>query len=64
VIQEMGDRGNVKYVKALAPLAGMFGFAGSIRSLSQGRATPSPMEFHSYKEVPQLIAKGIIEGNS
>ena len=62
VIQEMGNRGNVKFVKALAPLAEMFGFASAIRSLSQGRATPSPMEFHSYKEVPTNIAKGIIEG--
>ena len=62
VIQEMGNRGNVKFVKALTPLAEMFGFASAIRSLSQGRATPSPMEFHSYKEVPSNIAKGIIEG--
>lgn len=62
VIQEMGNRGNVKFVKALAPLMEMFGFASAIRSLSQGRAVPSPMEFHSYKEVPANIAKGIIEG--
>src|SRR3990167_4346094 len=62
VIQEMGNRGNVKYFKALAPLAEMFGFASAIRSLSQGRAVPSPMEFNSYKEVPTNIAKGIIEG--
>jgi elongation factor G len=62
VIQEMGNRGNVKYVKALAPLMEMFGFAGAIRSLSQGRAVPSPMEFHSYKEVPSNIARSIIEG--
>jgi len=62
VIQEMGNRGNVKYVKALAPLMEMFGFASAIRSLSQGRAVPSPMEFHSYKEVPTNISKAIIEG--
>ena len=54
--------GNVKYVKALAPLMEMFGFAGAIRSLSQGRATPSPMEFHSYKELPSNIARSVIEG--
>ncbi len=64
VIQEMGNRGNVKYVKALAPLSEMFGFASAIRSLSQGRATPSPMEFHSYKEVPTNIAKAVVEGNA
>jgi len=62
VIQEMGNRGNVKYIKALAPLMEMFGLAGAIRSLSQGRAIPSPMEFHSYREIPINIAKGIIEG--
>ncbi|MBI1978019.1 MAG: elongation factor G [Candidatus Omnitrophica bacterium] len=64
VIQEMGNRGNVKFVKALAPLMEMFGFASAIRSLSQGRATPSPMEFHSYREIPMNIAKAIIEGSS
>ncbi|MBI4358425.1 MAG: elongation factor G [Candidatus Omnitrophica bacterium] len=64
VIQEMGNRGNVKYVKALAPLMEMFGFASAIRSLSQGRAVPSPMEFHSYKEIPVNIAKAIVEGGS
>jgi elongation factor G len=64
VIQEMGDRGNVKFVRALAPLMEMFGFASAIRSLSQGRAVPSPMEFHSYKEVPVSIAKGVIEGSA
>ena len=63
VIQEMGNRGNVKYVKALAPLSEMFGFASAIRSLSQGRAIPSPMEFHSYKEVPANIARSLVESN-
>ncbi|OGW87000.1 MAG: translation elongation factor G [Omnitrophica bacterium RIFCSPLOWO2_01_FULL_45_10b] len=62
VIQEMGNRGNVKFVKALVPLMDMFGFASAIRSLSQGRAVPSPMEFHSYKEIPGNIARAIIEG--
>ncbi len=62
IILEMGDRGNVKVVKALAPLADMFGFANAVRSLSQGRAVPSPMEFHSYKEVPGNISRAIVEG--
>jgi elongation factor G len=62
VIQEMGNRGAVKFVSALAPLAEMFGFANAVRSISQGRAVPSPMEFHSYKEVPSNIAKAIVEG--
>ena len=62
VIQEMGNRGNVKFVKALVPLMDMFGFASAIRSLSQGRAVPSPMEFHNYKEIPANIARALIEG--
>jgi elongation factor G len=62
VIQEMGNRGAVKFVSALAPLSEMFGFANAVRSLSQGRAVPSPMEFHSYREVPSGIAKAIVEG--
>jgi len=62
VIQETGNRSNVKFVKALAPLMEMFGFASAIRSLSQGRAVPSPMEFHGYKEMPTNIAKAIVEG--
>jgi elongation factor G len=62
IIQEMGNRGVIKFVHAIAPLAEMFGFANAVRSLSQGRAVPSPMEFHSYKEVPTNIARAIVEG--
>ena len=59
-IQEMGDRGNVKTVRAIVPLAEMFGYATSLRSMTQGRASYS-MEFHSYQEVPPNVAKTIIE---
>ena len=59
-IQEMGDRGNVKTVKATVPLAEMFGYATSLRSLTQGRASYS-MEFHEYMEVPNNVAKEITE---
>ncbi|MBU1126242.1 MAG: elongation factor G [Patescibacteria group bacterium] len=59
-IQEMGDRGNVKTVRALVPLAEMFGYATSLRSLTQGRASYS-MEFHEYQEVPRNVAEEIIE---
>lgn len=59
-IQEMGDRGNVKTVRATVPLAEMFGYATSLRSLTQGRASYS-MEFSDYKEVPSNVAKEIIE---
>ena len=59
-IQEMGDRGNVKTVKAIVPLAEMFGYATSLRSLTQGRASYS-MEFREYMEVPSNVAKEIKE---
>ncbi len=59
-IQEMGERGNVKTVAALVPLAEMFGYATELRSMTQGRASYS-MEFHEYQEVPGNVAKEIVE---
>lgn len=59
-IQEMGDRGNIKFVKALVPLAEMFGYSTSLRSMTQGRASYS-MEFGQYMEVPNNVAKEIAE---
>ena len=58
IIQEMGNKGHLKTVKGLVPLAEMFGYATATRSLSQGRATYS-MEPHSYQEVPRQIAEKI-----
>jgi len=62
-IQEMTDRGNAKVVRAIVPLAEMFGYATSLRSMTQGRASYS-MEFEHYAEVPAHIASKIIEGSS
>ncbi|MBT4857025.1 elongation factor G [Candidatus Uhrbacteria bacterium] len=59
-VQEMGDRGDVKTVAAIVPLAEMFGYATNLRSITQGRASYS-MEFHEYKEVPGNVAKEIKE---
>ncbi|MBI4115938.1 MAG: elongation factor G, partial [Candidatus Omnitrophica bacterium] len=59
IIQEVGTRSNLKSVRGLVPLAEMFGYATSVRSLSQGRATFT-MEPHSYSEVPKQIAEKII----
>ncbi len=61
VIQELGNRGHLKAIKGLVPLAEMFGYATAIRSLSQGRATYS-MEPNSYQEVPRQIAEKVISG--
>ncbi|OHA03312.1 MAG: translation elongation factor G [Candidatus Sungbacteria bacterium RIFCSPLOWO2_01_FULL_51_34] len=61
-IEEMSDRGlGIKTIKAKVPLSEMFGYATTIRSISQGRASYS-MEFSHYEEVPGNIAKEIIEG--
>ncbi len=59
-IQEMGDRGTVKTVRAVVPLAEMFGYATNVRSMSQGRASYS-MEFADYQEVPRNVAEAIIK---
>lgn len=59
-IQQMGDRIGVKVIDAFVPLAEMFGYATSLRSLTQGRASYS-MEFDHYEPVPTNVAKEIIE---
>lgn len=51
--------GGVQIVKALVPLAEMFGYVTSLRSMSQGRATPNVTPSH-YEEVPQNVATEII----
>ncbi len=58
-VEGMEQRGNSHIVKAQVPLSDMFGYATDLRSRTQGRATYS-MQFHSYNEVPESIAKEII----
>lgn len=57
-IQQMGDRSQVKVVDAMVPLSEMFGYATSLRSMTQGRAS-YVMEFDHYEEVPGNIAEEI-----
>jgi len=59
-IMNMDAKGNQKIIHAEAPLAEMFGYAASFRSLSSGRATCS-MEFARYSQVPAEIANKVIE---
>jgi len=59
-IEEMSDRSNVKVVRAKVPLAEMFGYSTSLRSMSQGRAN-YVMEFAHYAEVPKNILEAIKE---
>ncbi len=60
IVQGMEDLpGNIKAVKAEVPLAEMFGYSTTVRSLSQGRATYS-MEFKHYVEAPKNVAEAVI----
>ena len=56
----MDDRAGSKIVNAFVPLSEMFGYSTDLRSMTQGRATYA-MEFDHYEEVPQNVAKEIIE---
>jgi elongation factor G len=58
-VEGMDQRGNSQVIRALVPLADMFGYATDLRSRTQGRATYT-MQFHAYAEVPDGIAKEII----
>jgi len=60
VIQGMGDLpGGTKQICVEVPLSEMFGYATSMRFMSQGRATYS-MEFVKYAETPRNVADAII----
>jgi len=55
----MEMRPGAQIVKAMVPLSSMFGYATTIRSLSQGRATYD-MHFGQYEEVPLSLAEGVV----
>ncbi len=58
-VQGMEARGNAQVIKAMVPLAEMFGYATDLRSMTQGRATYI-MRFSHYEEVPPNVAEQII----
>ena len=60
-IEAMNDRFNTKVIDSQVPLSEMFGYATTLRSITQGRASFT-MEFDHYDEVPANIATVIIEG--
>ncbi len=60
-IEETKDRLNLKVIDAKVPLAEMFGYATSLRSLTEGRGNFT-MEFDYYEQVPSNVAQEIIEG--
>ena len=60
IIEGMEDGPTGKIVRAMVPLAEMFGYATDLRSATQGRASYS-MEFGKYAETPNNIAQAVIE---
>jgi elongation factor G len=64
VVQGMDDiPGGGKSIKAEVPLAEMFGYSTTLRSLTQGRATYS-MEFKHYSEAPKNVADAVISARA
>jgi elongation factor G len=58
-VEGMEQRGSAHVVAAQVPLSDMFGYATDLRSRTQGRATYT-MQFNSYQEVPESIARELI----
>jgi len=59
-VTNMDSKGNARIIKAKVPLAELFGYITTLRTLSSGRATSS-MEFCDYDELPSSLAKEVIE---
>jgi len=58
-IENIETHGKLSTIRALVPLAETFGYATSLRSLTQGRAT-HVMEFYRYQELPTELADQVI----
>ena len=63
LVNGMDQRGNARVVDAHVPLANMFGYVNTLRSLSQGRAQFT-MLFDHYAEVPREVAETIKSKNA
>jgi elongation factor G len=59
-IEGFNSRKDAQVIKAMVPLAQMFGYATTLRSMTQGRAIYS-MQFSHYSEVPKSVAEEITE---
>lgn len=57
-VNGMDQRGNARVIDATVPLANMFGYVNTLRSMSQGRAQYT-MQFAHYADVPQMVADEI-----
>jgi elongation factor G len=58
-IEGIDSRDEISAVRCLVPLAETFGFAGDLRSISQGRASYT-MSFHRYEALPEGLAEQIV----
>jgi len=58
-VESMDMRGNARVILAFVPLAEMFGYATTLRSLTQGRGT-FIMQFSHYEKVPTQLAESIM----
>jgi len=63
MIQSMEDGPSGKIIRCEVPLSEMFGYATSLRSATQGRATYS-MEFEKYAPAPNSVAEAVIKSKS
>jgi elongation factor G len=61
IVGDLGERGNAKTISAQVPLANMFQYVSTLRSMSKGRANYS-MKLASYDFVPPNIEKELTEG--
>ena len=57
-VSGMDQRGNARVISAMVPLANMFGYVNTLRSMSQGRAQYT-MHFDHYEQVPQAVAEEV-----
>merc|ERR1712176_427761 len=62
-VGELGERGNSKTISALVPLANMFQYVSTLRSMSKGRANYS-MNLANYEFVPPNIEADLKAGFS
>ena len=62
LLQGMDDSAAGKIIRAEVPLAEMFGYATTLRSMTQGRATYS-MEFSRYADVPPHVAPSVMSND-
>lgn len=61
IVEELGERGNVRTISAMVPLANMFQYVSTLRSMSKGRANYS-MKLANYDFVPPNIEEELKKG--